>query len=48
MKKKLIDSISENTAVICILSCAVLLFPLILLAGILWEVFNFLHRTIFK
>lgn len=48
MKKKWIDEISQKLAVFFILLCGVILFPLILAFGFMWEIFNFIHRKIFK
>ena len=48
MKTSLFEKIAEVSGIVCILTCAVIMFPFILLGGVLWEVFNYVHRKIFK
>ena len=48
MKKKVMSNIAETSAVIVILACAVILFPFMIIFASLWEVFNFVHRKLFK
>lgn len=48
MKEKLIDKIAETTAFIVILTCAVIMFPFLIVGAALWEVLNYIHRKIFK
>jgi len=48
MKTSLFEKIAETTAIVCILACALIMFPFILLGGVLWEVFSYVHRKLFK
>lgn len=48
MKENLIDKIAETTGVICVLFCAIVLFPFLIVGGALWEILNYIHEKIFK